>query len=316
MRIIAVSAFAFTAATLLVAPITAPAASISVTPGRDGAAKVVVSGKLVAGDGSVFASLTGTVGKAVVWLESEGGDAAAALAIGDMIARKGFATFVPGWFPCTSGCALAWLAGSPRTMEAGALIGFHGAYKPDTRQESAAGNARVGAYLTRLGLPKAVDYATAAPPDGMTWLDPAEAEQYGITVYLADAQGPPAQPAAPPLRAAQVAKPEVAKPVVLPPPTAPRLASAAPSGSTATGGYVVQVSSQRSEADAQASYRSLQSKFPKELGDREAIIRRADLGAQGVYYRATLGPFESAGGADQFCTGLKTAGGQCIVQKN
>jgi hypothetical protein len=43
----------------------------------------------------------------------------------------------------------------------------------------------------------------------MTWLDPAEAEQYGITVYLTDAQGPPAQPAAPRLPA----KPEVANPV-------------------------------------------------------------------------------------------------------
>jgi hypothetical protein len=202
-----------TAATLLLTPITAPAASISVTPGRDGAAKIVVSGSLIVGDGSTFASRTGTVGRAVVWFESEGGDLTAALAIGDTIAHQGFATFVPGWALCASGCALAWLAGSPHTMEAGARIGFHGAYNKDTRQESAGGNARVGAYLTRLGLPNAVVYATSAPHDGMTWLDPAEAERYGITVYLSGAQGPPAQPAPPPLRAAQAAKPEVAKDV-------------------------------------------------------------------------------------------------------
>jgi hypothetical protein len=79
---------------------------------------------------------------------------------------------------------------------------------------------------------------------------------------------------------------------------------------------VVQISSQRSEADAQASFHSLQSKFPKELGDREAIVRRADLGSKGVYYRAMVGPFGTAGDADQFCSGLKAAGGQCIVQKN
>jgi hypothetical protein len=36
------------------------------------AADVVVSGRLVAGDGAAFASRTGTVGKAMVWLESEG----------------------------------------------------------------------------------------------------------------------------------------------------------------------------------------------------------------------------------------------------
>jgi hypothetical protein len=95
---------------------------------------------------------------------------------------------------------------------------------------------------------------------------------------------------------------------------AQRLASVAPSGSA--GGYVVQISSQRSEADAQASFRSLQSKFPRELGEREAIVRRADLGPKGVYYRAMVGPFGTAGDADQFCGDLKAAGGQCIVQKN
>jgi hypothetical protein len=97
------------------------------------------------------------------------------------------------------------------------------------------------------------------------------------------------------------------------PASAPRLASAS---ATATGGYVVQISSQRTEADAQASFHSLQSKFPKELGDREAIVRRADLGQKGIYYRAMVGPFGSAGDADQFCGGLKASGGQCIVQKN
>jgi cell division septation protein DedD len=94
----------------------------------------------------------------------------------------------------------------------------------------------------------------------------------------------------------------------------PRLASVAPAASG--GGYLVQISSQRSEADAQASFRSLQSKFPKELGDREAIVRRADLGPKGIYFRAMVGPFGTAGDADQFCGGFKAAGGQCIVQKN
>jgi anaerobic selenocysteine-containing dehydrogenase len=102
-------------------------------------------------------------------------------------------------------------------------------------------------------------------------------------------------------------------------PNGPRLASVPPpaaSSSGAAAGYVVQISSQRSEADAQASFRSLQSKFPSQLGDREGIVRRADLGPKGVYYRAMVGPFGTAGDADQFCGGLKAAGGQCIVQKN
>jgi cell division septation protein DedD len=89
-------------------------------------------------------------------------------------------------------------------------------------------------------------------------------------------------------------------------------AAPAPSG----GGYVVQVSSQRNEADAQASYKALQGKFPTVLGSHEPLIKRADLGEKGVYYRAMVGPFGTPEEASQFCGSLKTAGGQCVVQRN
>src|SRR5262249_54976409 len=82
------------------------------------------------------------------------------------------------------------------------------------------------------------------------------------------------------------------------------------------GGYLVQVSSQRNEADAQASYRGLQGKFPNVLGSHWPVIRRADLGDKGVYYRAMVGPFGSSEEATQFCGNLKNAGGQCVVQRN
>ena len=90
---------------------------------------------------------------------------------------------------------------------------------------------------------------------------------------------------------------------------------ATPSGG-ASGGYLVQVSSQRNEADAQASYKALQGKFPAVLGSREPLIKRADLGEKGVYYRAMVGPFGTPEEASQFCGSLKTAGGQCVVQRN
>jgi len=82
------------------------------------------------------------------------------------------------------------------------------------------------------------------------------------------------------------------------------------------GGYAVQVSSQRSEAEAQTAFRSLQTKFPRELGRHHAEFRRADLGAKGVYYRALVGPFASAEQASSLCRSLKAAGGSCIVQRN
>jgi SPOR domain len=91
--------------------------------------------------------------------------------------------------------------------------------------------------------------------------------------------------------------------------------SANPSPAT-SGGYLVQVSSQRSEADAQASFKALQGKFPSVLGSRSPLIKRADLGDKGVYYRAMVGPFGSSEEASQFCGSLKSAGGQCVIQRN
>ena len=68
------------------------------------------------------------------------------------------------------------------------------------------------------------------------------------------------------------------------------------------GGYVVQVSSQKNEADAQASYRALQGKYPSVLGSQSSAVKRVDLGEKGVYYRAFVGPFSSADRGD---TGLR-----------
>jgi len=90
------------------------------------------------------------------------------------------------------------------------------------------------------------------------------------------------------------------------------LSAKPPSG----GGYAVQVSSQHSEADAKASFRELRAKYPQQLGGREPIIRRADLGAKGVYYRAMVGPFASIEAAASMCSSLKAAGGNCLVQRN
>ena len=81
-------------------------------------------------------------------------------------------------------------------------------------------------------------------------------------------------------------------------------------------GYAVQVSSERSEIRAQDAFRALRAKYPDQLRGRQAIIRRADLGAAGIHYRALVGPFGSAEKAAKLCSGLKAAGGDCIIRKN
>ena len=100
------------------------------------------------------------------------------------------------------------------------------------------------------------------------------------------------------------------------PPTRLAATNAVQTAPSAGGNYLVQVSSEKNEAHARASYRALQNKFSAALGSRPPVIKRADLGAKGVYYRAMVGPFGSTEEAAKFCGNLKSAGGQCVVQRN
>ncbi len=82
------------------------------------------------------------------------------------------------------------------------------------------------------------------------------------------------------------------------------------------GSYAVQVASEHSAAAAHASFRALRATFPNQLGGRKPIVRRTDLGAKGIYYRAMVGPFASMQKAAGMCARLKTVGGDCLVQRN
>lgn len=122
----------------------------------------------------------------------------------------------------------------------------------------------------------------------------------------------PSQAAAP-LSIAPQAQPDTPPPArtaALPP---PRAASPAPASE---GGYMVQLTSQKSQTEAQSSFRALQTRYPAVLGNREPVIKRADLGSKGIYYRAQVGPFSTSDQANEFCSSLRAAGGQCIIQRN
>ena len=99
---------------------------------------------------------------------------------------------------------------------------------------------------------------------------------------------------------------------------APVSLAAVPSANPASasrGGYAVQVTSQRSEADAQAAYRALQGKYGSVLGGHSMFVHKVELGAKGTYYRAMVGPLAQAD-AVKLCSSLKSAGGSCLVQRN
>jgi hypothetical protein len=90
------------------------------------------------------------------------------------------------------------------------------------------------------------------------------------------------------------------------PASAPRI----PAGSG--GGFLVQVSSQRSQETAMSTFNDLQRRYPGILGDREPNIQRADLGERGVYYRVRVG-YPTRDEAVRMCENLKAAGGDCIL---
>jgi hypothetical protein len=74
---------------------------------------------------------------------------------GESIRMKGFRTGVAPGAQCASSCALAGLGGVERFLAPTARLGFHAAYRLDgsVAREVGLGNALVGAYLTRIGLP-------------------------------------------------------------------------------------------------------------------------------------------------------------------
>jgi hypothetical protein len=184
--------------------------------------------------------------------------------------------------------------------------------------------------------------APAAPPPRIAGPSPIKpvAPRSAASAPVANAAEPPARPAEP--RAAPIERRAAAParnanaPLSLnpdaadaaPAPRAPMrtAAAAAPlpvaqasnaSAKPAAGGSgaYVQVSSQRSEADAQAAFHSLQAKYPSQLGSRQPVIRKVELGDKGTYYRAMVGPL-AGNEASELCGGIKSAGGSCIIQRN
>jgi hypothetical protein len=99
------------------------------------------------------------------------------------------------------------------------------------------------------------------------------------------------------------------------PAAAPQVA-AVDAGSTpaAAGSGHVQLSSQTSEAGAQASAASLLKRYGNLWGGTKLQVVKADLGAKGIYYRVML-PTASAADAVSICSSIKSTGGDCVANR-
>ncbi len=189
-------------------------------PGLLDTAMITLSGEIESSDAEQFRAAVATYPKAIVAFQSPGGDLIAGIEIGTQIRLRNYMTLVPTGVQCASACALAWLGGTKRLMGSGALIGFHAASVHENGQaiETGAGNALLGAYLNKLGLPdRAVVFVTQAHPNEITWLTMADAEREGIDVSLFPMPGE--APNAAPDSVANTAPSSPSQPT--PPPSAP-----------------------------------------------------------------------------------------------
>ena len=158
---------------------------------KNGINIITIVGSIDHGDGDTFRKIALKIndGQVVVMLGSNGGTLSDALEIGKTIRFMEYATYVPKDVPCNSACALIWVAGSRRMLDRESRVGFHAIYVNNNgvKQESGAGNAVVGNYLSSFNLSEnAIIFMTSASPTELNWITADNAATYGIDVTVVD----------------------------------------------------------------------------------------------------------------------------------
>jgi hypothetical protein len=122
-------------------------------------------------------------GKAMVILDSPGGNVLAGVAIGGLIHANSYTTIVDNGAVCVSMCSAIWLAGKRRFIEAGAFLGFHSTSIAGTRSES--GNQVMREYYHNIGLRSdAIDVLLSYDPRTVNWLSVELSRVLGITYEI------------------------------------------------------------------------------------------------------------------------------------
>ena len=80
------------------------------------------------------------------------------------------------------------------------------------------------------------------------------------------------------------------------------------------GGYLIQIASLPTQADAQKSYQNLSAKFGSVIGGRGVDIKAAEIAGKGTFYRVRI-PAGSKSDAVALCERYRAAGGSCLVAR-
>jgi cell division septation protein DedD len=88
--------------------------------------------------------------------------------------------------------------------------------------------------------------------------------------------------------------------------------AAPPAAAAAAAGYVLQIGAYKSQADAEAAWKTYQAKHAALLAGYSDNVQQADLGEKGTWYRLRIGGFADREVATALCDRLKADGGACI----
>jgi cell division protein FtsN len=154
-------------------------------------------------------------------------------------------------------------------------------------------------------VPAPVKTAAAPPPKSVAALiqqanttPPPPAKVAAAPVPAGPATGAPRQLGAP-VAASLTAKP------------AP-VAAAKPA---ATGAYVLQIGAYKSQADADAAWKTYKAKHAALLSGYSPDVQQVELGDKGTWYRLRIAGFGDKDGAGATCDRLKADGGNCFLGK-
>ena len=82
-----------------------------------------------------------------------------------------------------------------------------------------------------------------------------------------------------------------------------------------TPGWGVQLVGSPSQASALASFQQLQKWYKRLLESRQPLVIQSKVGTSGSWYRVRVAT-DSRADAEKLCSGLRAAGGTCLVQRN
>jgi hypothetical protein len=177
----------------------------------------------------------------------------------------------------------------------------------------------VPAPVAKVAAPPAPVKAAAAPK-------PVPApKSVAALIQQANGTSSPAKPA--PAKPVPVTPAPAMKQAVLPPPAgapataaprqlgapaSPKIAVAAPAAKPSAGGYVLQIGAYKSQADADAAWKTYKAKHAALLSGYNSDVQQADLGEKGTWYRLRVGGLGDKEVATALCDRLKADGGACI----